>query len=44
MVWCGWLDGGGGADALTRYKTFSNPQVVVIVAVARRGFTWTRVG
>jgi hypothetical protein len=22
MVWCGWLDGGGGEDALTRYQNF----------------------
>jgi putative CocE/NonD family hydrolase len=37
MVWCGWLDGGGGQDALTRYKTFSNPQVVVIGPLSHGG-------
>jgi hypothetical protein len=37
MVWCGWLDGGGGADGLTRYKTFSNPQVVVIGPLSHGG-------
>jgi putative CocE/NonD family hydrolase len=37
MVWCGWLDGGGGEDALTRYKNFSNPQVVVIGALSHGG-------
>jgi putative CocE/NonD family hydrolase len=37
MVWCGWLDGGGGQDALTRYKTFSNPQIVVIGPLSHGG-------
>jgi uncharacterized protein len=37
MVWCGWLDGGGGEDALTRYRTFSNPQVVVIGPLSHGG-------
>jgi uncharacterized protein len=37
MVWCGWLDGGGGEDALTRFKTFSNPQVVVIGPLSHGG-------
>jgi uncharacterized protein len=37
MVWCGWLDGGGGEDALTRYRNFSNPQVVVIGALSHGG-------
>lgn len=37
MVWCGWLDGGGGEDALTRYKNFSNPQVVVIGPLSHGG-------
>jgi uncharacterized protein len=36
MVWCGWLDG-GGEDALTRYKTFSNPQLVVIGPLSHGG-------
>ena len=37
MVWCGWLDGGGGEDALTRYYNFSNPQVVVIGPLSHGG-------
>jgi putative CocE/NonD family hydrolase len=37
MVWCGWLDGGGGDDALTRYRNFSNPQVVVIGPLSHGG-------
>jgi putative CocE/NonD family hydrolase len=37
MVWCGWLDGGGGQDALTRYKNLSNPQVVVIGPLSHGG-------
>jgi putative CocE/NonD family hydrolase len=37
MVWCGWLDGGGGEDALMRYKNFSNPQVVVIGPLSHGG-------
>jgi len=37
MVWCGWLDGGGGEDALTRYKNFSNPQVVIIGPLSHGG-------
>ncbi|MFZ0138408.1 MAG: CocE/NonD family hydrolase [Candidatus Sulfotelmatobacter sp.] len=37
MVWCGWLDGGGGEDALTRYQNFSNPQVVVIGPLSHGG-------
>jgi uncharacterized protein len=37
MVWCGWLDGGGGEDALTRYKNFSNPQTVVIGPLSHGG-------
>jgi hypothetical protein len=37
MVWCGWLDGGGGEDALTRYHNFSNPQVVVIGPLSHGG-------
>jgi uncharacterized protein len=30
MVWCGWLDGNPCQGALIRYRTFSNPQLVVI--------------
>jgi len=37
MVWAGWLDGGGGRDALTRYTNFSNPQVVVIGPLSHGG-------
>jgi uncharacterized protein len=37
MVWVGWLDGGGGRDALTRYKNFSNPQVVIIGPLSHGG-------
>jgi len=37
MVWSGWLDGGGGENALTRYKNFSNPQVVVIGPLSHGG-------
>jgi putative CocE/NonD family hydrolase len=37
MVWAGWLDGGGGKDALTRYQNFSNPQVVVIGPLSHGG-------
>jgi uncharacterized protein len=37
MVWCGWFDGGGGEDALTRYRNFSNPQVVIIGPLSHGG-------
>jgi uncharacterized protein len=37
MVWSGWLDGGGGEHALTRYRNFSNPQVVVIGPLSHGG-------
>jgi len=37
MIWSGWLDGGGGADALTRYLNFSNPQVVIIGPLSHGG-------
>jgi len=37
MIWGGWLDGGGGADALTRYLNFSNPQVVIIGPLSHGG-------
>lgn len=37
MVWCGWLDGGGGEGALIRYKTFSNPQEAVIGPLSHGG-------
>jgi putative CocE/NonD family hydrolase len=37
MVWAGWLDGGGGENALTRYANFSNPQVVIIGPLSHGG-------
>ncbi|MGA7925898.1 MAG: CocE/NonD family hydrolase [Candidatus Sulfotelmatobacter sp.] len=37
MVWVGWLDGGGGEDAVTRYKNFSNSQIVVIAPLSHGG-------
>ena len=37
MIWCGWLDGGGGEDGLTRYRNFSNPQVVIIGPLSHGG-------
>jgi len=37
MVWVGWLDGGGAEDALTRYKNFANPQVVIIGPLSHGG-------
>jgi len=37
MIWCGWLDGGGGEDALTRYLNFSNPQIVIIGPLSHGG-------
>ena len=37
MVWCGWFDGGGCEDALTRYRNFSNPQVVVTGPLSHGG-------
>ncbi len=37
MVWCGWLDANPCEGALIRYKTFSNPQVVVIGALSHGG-------
>ena len=32
MVWCGWMDAGTADGALSRYRNFSNPQVVVLGA------------
>ena len=37
MVWEGWLDGGDSDGALIRYRTFSNPQVVVIGPLSHGG-------
>jgi hypothetical protein len=37
MVWCGWLDADPCEGALIRYRTFSNPQVVVIGPLSHGG-------
>jgi hypothetical protein len=37
MVWCGWLDANPCEGTLIRYRTFSNPQVVVIGALSHGG-------
>jgi putative CocE/NonD family hydrolase len=37
MVWEGWLDGGDSDGSLIRYRTFSNPQVVVIGPLSHGG-------
>ena len=37
MVWCGWLDANPCEGALIRYRTFSNPQVVVIGPLSHGG-------
>ena len=37
MVWCGWLDANPCDGALSRYKLFSNPQIVVIGAHSHGG-------
>ena len=37
MVWCGWLDADPCEGTLSRYKTFSNPQVVVIGPLSHGG-------
>lgn len=37
MVWEGWLDGGDSDGTLIRYRTFSNPQVVVIGPLSHGG-------
>ena len=37
MVWCGWLDANSCQGALTRYRTLSNPQVVVIGPLSHGG-------
>lgn len=37
MVWCGWLDADSCQGALIRYRTFSNPQVVIIGALSHGG-------
>lgn len=37
MVWCGWMDAGVCEGTLIRYRTFSNPQVVVIGPLSHGG-------
>jgi putative CocE/NonD family hydrolase len=37
MVWCGWMDASPCEGALIRYRTFSNPQVVVIGPLSHGG-------
>lgn len=37
MVWCGWLDADPCEGALIRYRTFSNPQVVIIGPLSHGG-------
>jgi putative CocE/NonD family hydrolase len=37
MVWEGWLDGGDSDGTLIRYRTFSNPQLVVIGPLSHGG-------
>jgi uncharacterized protein len=37
MVWCGWLDADPCQGALIRYRTFSNPQQVVIGPLSHGG-------
>lgn len=37
MVWCGWLDADSCEGALIRYRSFSNPQVVVIGPLSHGG-------
>jgi len=37
MVWCGWLDANSCEGALDRYRTLSNPQVLVIGPLSHGG-------
>lgn len=37
MVWCGWLDANPCEGALIRYRTFSNPQAVIIGPLSHGG-------
>jgi putative CocE/NonD family hydrolase len=37
MVWCGWMDANTCEGALIRYRTFTNPQVVVIGPLSHGG-------
>lgn len=37
MVWCGWLDANPCEGALIRFRTFSNPQVLIIGPLSHGG-------
>lgn len=37
MVWCGWLDADSCQGALVRYRTFSNPQQLIIGPLSHGG-------
>jgi putative CocE/NonD family hydrolase len=37
MVWCGWLDGDGCEGSLSRYHSFTNPQVVIMGPLSHGG-------
>ena len=37
MVWCGWLDANPCEGALIRYRTFTNPQVLIIGPLSHGG-------
>jgi putative CocE/NonD family hydrolase len=37
MVWCGWMDASQCEGALIRYRTFSNPQVLIIGPLSHGG-------
>ena len=37
MVWCGWMDAATADGALSRWKNFTNPQVVVLGAYTHGG-------
>jgi putative CocE/NonD family hydrolase len=37
MIWCGWLDGIGAEEDLIRYKTLSNPQLLIIGPLSHGG-------
>lgn len=37
MIWCGWLDASTCEGALIRYRTFSNPQVVIMGPLSHGG-------
>lgn len=37
MTWCGWLDGIGCEEDLIRYKTLSNPQILIMGPLSHGG-------